>query len=89
MQRIRNADLLKKPGVSETLDWARALMSMNKACLDEDVVRETLGCFLKYQEDIGRFNFLQPFSEHCFGKIFTLGIDFDSVPVVRILCYAP
>ena len=31
-------------------------MAMEKAYLDEDVVRETLGCFLKYQEDIGRFN---------------------------------
>lgn len=55
MQRVRSFDFLKKPGVSETLDWARALMTMEKAYLDEDVVRETLGCFLKYQEDIGRF----------------------------------
>ena len=55
MQKIRSFDFLKKPGVSETLDWARALMAMEKAYLDEDVVRETLGCFLKYQEDIGRF----------------------------------
>lgn len=56
MQRVRTFDFLKKPGVSETLDWARALMVMEKSYLDEDVVRETLGCFLKYQEDIGRFN---------------------------------
>lgn len=56
MQRVRTFDFLKKPGVSETLDWARALMAMGKSYLDEDVVRETLGCFLKYQEDIGRFN---------------------------------
>ena len=56
MQKIRTFDFLKKPGVSETLDWARALMSMEKAYLDEDVVRETLGCFLKYREDIERFN---------------------------------
>ena len=56
MQKIRTFDFLKKPGVSETLDWARALMTMEKAYLDEDVVRETLGCFLKYQEDIVRFN---------------------------------
>jgi MoxR-like ATPase len=55
MQRIRSFDFLKKPGVSETLDWARALMAMEKRHLDADVVRETLGCFLKYQEDIGRF----------------------------------
>ena len=56
MQKIRSFDFLKKPGVSETLDWARALMAMEKEYLDEHVVRETLGCFLKYQEDIGRFN---------------------------------
>lgn len=56
MQRVRTFDFLKKPGVSETLDWARALLAMEKAYLDEDVVRETLGCFLKYREDIERFN---------------------------------
>jgi MoxR-like ATPase len=56
IQKIRSFDFLKKPGVSETLDWARALMAMEKKYLDEDVVRETLGCFLKYQEDMGRFN---------------------------------
>ena len=55
MQKIRSFDFLKKPGVSETLDWARALMAMEKRNLDADVVRETLGCFLKYREDIGRF----------------------------------
>lgn len=55
MQKIREFDFLKKPGVSETLDWARALMAMEKQRLDEQVVQETLGCFLKYQEDIGRF----------------------------------
>jgi MoxR-like ATPase len=56
MQRVRTFDFLKKPGVSETIDWARALMAMEKAYLDEDVVGETLGCFLKYREDIERFN---------------------------------
>ena len=55
MQKIRSFDFLKKPGVSETLDWARALMVMEKKYLDEEVVQETLGCFLKYQEDMGRF----------------------------------
>ncbi len=55
MQKIRSFDFLKKPGISETLDWAKALMVMEKKYLDEAVVQETLGCFLKYQEDIGRF----------------------------------
>ena len=55
MQQLRNEDLLKRPGVSETLDWARALMEMNRDYLDEEVVSETLGCILKYQEDIQKF----------------------------------
>ena len=55
MQRIRTASLLKKPGISETLDWAQALMAMHRQHLDEGVVIETLGCILKYQEDIKTF----------------------------------
>ena len=51
MQRIRTANLLKKPGISESLDWAQALMTMHTQHLDEGVVMETLGCILKYQED--------------------------------------
>lgn len=56
MQKIRSVDFLKKPGISETLDWARALMAMEKKALDEDLVRETLGCILKYQDDIRTIN---------------------------------
>lgn len=55
MQRIRQDDLLKRPGVSETLDWAGALMTMHRSYLDEEIVLETLGCILKYQEDIKKF----------------------------------
>ena len=55
MQQIRTLDFFKKPGVSETLDWAMALMNMQRKYLDEEVVRETLGCILKYQDDIKRF----------------------------------
>ena len=55
MQRIRTANLLKKPGISETLDWTQALMAMHRQHLDEGVVIETLGCILKYQEDIKTF----------------------------------
>ena len=55
MQKIRDLDFLKTPGVSETLDWARALMEMQKDRLDEEVVIETLGCILKYQDDIRMF----------------------------------
>ena len=52
MQKIRAVDFLKKPGISETLDWAQALMAMHRRHLDEEVVVETVGCILKYREDI-------------------------------------
>jgi MoxR-like ATPase len=55
MQQIRTLEFLKRPGISETLDWAQALMTLQKAYLDEDVVLETLGCVLKYQDDIQKF----------------------------------
>lgn len=55
MQEIRKMDLLKKPGVSESLDWARALVALHADYLDRDVVEETLGCILKYHEDIKTF----------------------------------
>ena len=55
MQKIRTVDFLKKPGISETLDWTQALMTMHRQHLDEEVVVETLGCILKYQEDIKTF----------------------------------
>jgi hypothetical protein len=56
MKEIRTLDFLKKPGISETLDWASALIAMERKNLDEDVVRETLGCIFKYQDDIKRFS---------------------------------
>lgn len=56
MQRLRKVDFLKKPGISETLDWAAALIAMHRQYLDEDIVLETLGCILKYQDDIKRFH---------------------------------
>lgn len=55
MQRLRNEDFLKRPGISETLDWARALLAMGRKVLSKEVVEETLGCLLKYQEDIAHF----------------------------------
>jgi MoxR-like ATPase len=55
MQNIRKEDLLKKPGVSETLDWAEALLKLHRRVLDEETVEQTLGCILKYREDIQNF----------------------------------
>jgi MoxR-like ATPase len=52
MERIRTEDFLKKPGIAETLDWASALLALNRASLGEDVVEATLGCIFKNQQDI-------------------------------------
>jgi MoxR-like ATPase len=56
MQSLRNEEFLKKPGISETLDWGEALIHLHKDHLDEETVEQTLGCILKYHEDIVRFN---------------------------------
>ena len=52
MKRVREEDLVKRPGVAETLDWAAALMALERTALDEKTVTETLGCILKYREDM-------------------------------------
>ncbi|MBW2241639.1 MAG: MoxR family ATPase [Deltaproteobacteria bacterium] len=52
MQRLRKLDLKKTPSISETLDWARALLALNASELDEDLVRDTLNVILKYEGDI-------------------------------------
>ncbi|MGO9572415.1 MAG: AAA family ATPase [Desulfomonilaceae bacterium] len=52
MKRVREEDLVKKPGVAETLDWAAALIALERTALDEKTVTETLGCILKYREDM-------------------------------------
>jgi MoxR-like ATPase len=52
MQRLRKLDLKKTPSISETLDWARALLVLNASELDEALVRDTLNVILKYEGDI-------------------------------------
>ena len=52
VHRLRGADLTKVPGIAETLDWAAALLSLGAAELSPQVVDETLGVVLKYEEDI-------------------------------------
>ncbi len=52
MERIRSEDFLKKPGIAETLDWASALLALNRESLGEDVVEATLGCIFKNQQDM-------------------------------------
>ena len=52
IQKLRDQDLLKPPGIAETLDWAEALVLLGIAELDAEIVRRTLGVVLKHQEDI-------------------------------------
>ncbi|HKE39790.1 MAG TPA: MoxR family ATPase [Casimicrobiaceae bacterium] len=52
-QRLRSMDLFKSPGVAETLDWAEALVALDRMALDPETVANTLGALLKYQDDIG------------------------------------
>ena len=54
MQRLRTVDLFKPPCVAEALDWAAALRVLGADTLTSDVVDETIGVVLKYQEDIER-----------------------------------
>jgi MoxR-like ATPase len=51
VQQLRQADLLKPPGVAETLDWTDALLALGATQLDEDTATRTLGAVLKYRED--------------------------------------
>ncbi len=55
MQLMRERDFYKRPGVAETIDWARALVIMHRDALDPAVVEETLGCIFKYNDDIDAF----------------------------------
>ena len=56
IQELRQADLYKLPGVAETLDWTAALVALDQQALTLDVVHDTLGVILKYQDDIGRIS---------------------------------
>jgi MoxR-like ATPase len=52
MQKLRELDLKKTPSISETLDWARALLALNATQLDEALVSDTINVILKYEGDI-------------------------------------
>ena len=52
VHRLREADLTKVPGIAETLDWAAALLALGARELKPELVDETLGVVLKYEEDI-------------------------------------
>jgi len=52
-QKLRTMDLYKAPGVAETLDWAEALIALDRIALDPATVADTIGVLLKYQDDVG------------------------------------
>jgi MoxR-like ATPase len=54
IQRLRGEDLFKRPGVAETIDWARCLLALDVIALSPEVIADTLGAILKYQDDIQR-----------------------------------
>ncbi len=53
-QGLREGDLFKPPGMAETLDWGRALLALGTEALTPEIVDDTLGVILKYQEDVDR-----------------------------------
>jgi MoxR-like ATPase len=55
MQKLRQINFYKRPGIAETLDWAQALLHLNQAALVPETIRETVGCILKYHEDVEKF----------------------------------
>lgn len=54
VQKLRKMDLFKAPGVAETLDWAQALTQLDCLVLDPNILSDTLGTILKYQDDIAK-----------------------------------
>jgi MoxR-like ATPase len=54
IQGLRKLDLYKLPGIAETIEWSRALLELDAMVLDPEVVQNTLGVLLKYQDDIQR-----------------------------------
>jgi MoxR-like ATPase len=52
-QRLRTLDLFKAPGIAETLDWADALVALDRVTLDPRTMSDTAGVLLKYQDDLG------------------------------------
>ena len=52
VQALREEDLFKKPGVAETIDWAKCLLALDVVNLSPEVIADTLGAILKYQDDI-------------------------------------
>ncbi|MGH6762867.1 MAG: AAA family ATPase [Phyllobacterium sp.] len=54
VQKLRQMELFKVPGVAETIDWANALTELDRLALDPETISDTIGVLLKYQDDIAR-----------------------------------
>jgi MoxR-like ATPase len=54
VQKLRTEDLFKRPGVAETIDWAKCLLALDVISLSPEVIADTLGAILKYQDDIAQ-----------------------------------
>lgn len=54
VQAVRRLNLMKAPGIAETLDWSQALMALGRTGLDAESVEDTLGCLSKSKEDSAR-----------------------------------
>jgi MoxR-like ATPase len=54
VQRLREEDLFKAPGLAETLDWAKCLVALDAVALTPDIIVDTIGAVLKYQDDIAK-----------------------------------
>ncbi len=56
VQKLRREDLFKRPGVAETIDWAKCLLALDVIALSPEVISDTLGAILKYQDDIQKLH---------------------------------
>ncbi|MEO0752259.1 MAG: MoxR family ATPase [Pseudomonadota bacterium] len=54
VQSLRGQDLFKSPGVAESIDWARCLVALDAVALSPEMITDTVGALLKYQDDIAR-----------------------------------
>jgi MoxR-like ATPase len=54
IQKLREEDMFKRPGLAETLDWAKCLVALDVVALSPDVITDTIGAVLKYQDDIAK-----------------------------------
>jgi len=86
MQLVRTVELVKVPGIAETLDWSAALMALHRDHLDPEAIDETLGCLCKDQEDLVRIRtqYVHPILE----KVETIGTSDDGWNSERIASLA-